>query len=109
MDVLLHGWDRFECRGVYPRRPAGASLWEARRPRRPPPCPLPARLAAVIAVFVMVAVAAAPRRGLQVRQAAGEALSSGLPGGRPAGPMGLVFHADVFSGDRKSTRLNSSH
>src|SRR3546814_4410059 len=92
LPIFLHVFDPFERRAVYPRRPAGASLGEARRRRRPPacppPCPLSAPLAAVIAVSVMVAVAAAPRRGLQVRQAAGEALSSGLPGGRPAGPMG---------------------
>src|SRR3546814_15180975 len=70
LPIFLHGFDPFERRAVYPRRPAGASLGEARRRRRPPacppPCPLSAPLAAVIAVSVMVAVAAAPRRGLQV-------------------------------------------
>src|SRR3546814_16570725 len=63
MDVFLHGFDPFERRAVYPRRPAGPSLGKARRPPRPPPCPLPALLSPVIAGFLLVPGAAAPPPG----------------------------------------------
>src|SRR3546814_651271 len=101
MDVFLHGFDPLERRAVYPRRPAGASpgtpcgvaaaaaRGTGKIAERQPFPPL-AAVFAIIAVSVMDVATAAPRRGLQVRQAACEALSSASRRASPP-PMGFAF------------------